>query len=95
MKRSRGRELIDVTGSPSRRATVLVDGQRIAAISTRGRDALSDADRVDVSGLPLMPGLIDLQSYMGIVSVEDGGRMTPAVVAAYMPLDSRVRPGGL
>ncbi len=56
-----GATLVDGTGGPSRPdAVVLVEGERIVAVGSRGAvDVPGDATVVDVSGRWLVPGLID------------------------------------
>jgi len=52
--------LIDGTGKPARRASVLVVGDKIQAVGEAAdAAAASTAQRMDASGLSLMPGLID------------------------------------
>ncbi len=52
--------LIDGTGAPSRRASVLVVGDTIQAVGEAADAAAAPtAKRMDASGLSLMPGLID------------------------------------
>jgi len=61
-----GGTVIDGTGAPARKATVVIDGDRIASV---GPVVPEGARRVDVSGRTVMPGLIDahvhLLSYAG------------------------------
>jgi N-acyl-D-aspartate/D-glutamate deacylase len=56
--------LIDGTGSPARRADVAVSGDRIAAVCPPGELDASDADEViDLGGLTLAPGFIDIHTH--------------------------------
>jgi len=60
----RGAVLVDGTGAdPVDRATVLLDGERIASIGER---APSDAETIDLDGCTLLPGLIDAHTHLGI-----------------------------
>ncbi len=56
-----GANLIDGTGGPVvNDATVLIDGERIKAVGPRGAVILPpNTGVVDLSGLTLLPGLID------------------------------------
>jgi imidazolonepropionase-like amidohydrolase len=65
MKVLRGGTLIDGTGAgPVTGATVVVRGQRIEAVTTRaGEDWPSDAEIIDVSGMTILPGLIDCHDH--------------------------------
>ena len=56
--------LFDGTGAPLRQADVLVEGDRIAAVTEAGADA-ADADLViDGSGKTLMPGLVEAHAHL-------------------------------
>ena len=54
----RGAQLVDGTGSPSRRADVRVDGDRITAVGDVARE--TGLAEVDLGGLTLAPGFIDI-----------------------------------
>ena len=58
--------LIDGTGAaPVRGATVVTRGDRIEAITTRNEsDFPADAEIIDVSGMTILPGLIDCHDHM-------------------------------
>ena len=56
----RGAVLLDGTGAPGREADVAVVGDRIAAI---GRVDRSGASEIDLAGLVLAPGFIDIHSH--------------------------------
>jgi N-acyl-D-aspartate/D-glutamate deacylase len=74
----RGATLIDGTGSPARPADVLVDGDRIAAIGAPGTvEAGADADVVDLDGLVLAPGFIDVHTHYDAQVLWDGD-LTPS-----------------
>ena len=66
MKVLKGGRLIDGTGAaPVEGATVVIDGNRIAAVTTRNQsDFPADAEIVDVSGMTVLPGLIDCHDHM-------------------------------
>ncbi len=62
-----GANVIDGTGAPPRRESVLVDGERIAAVGAeadRRTAAAKGVTRVDLAGLTLMPGLIDAHCHV-------------------------------
>src|SRR5947208_2332758 len=75
----RGATLVDGTGTDPRRADVIVHGERIDSVGT----AATADDTVDVSGLTLLPGLIDAHSHFGLVDLT-ASHMAPAVTAAHI-----------
>ena len=77
-----GAELIDGTGiEPARGRIVDIDGSVIASASTTVSTGRDDP-AIDVSGLTLMPGLIDAHAHHGIVEVHDADRTPLAIIAA-------------
>ena len=66
MKALVGANLIDGTGGPVvNDSTVLIDGDRIVAVGPRAAvDLPPDAERVDISGFTLLPGLIDCHDHL-------------------------------
>jgi imidazolonepropionase-like amidohydrolase len=66
MKVLKNARLIDGTGAlPVAGATIVVDGDRIAAVTTRDHaDFPSDAEIVDCAGMTVLPGLIDCHDHM-------------------------------
>ena len=66
MKALVGASLIDGTGGPVvEDATVLIDGERIKAVGPRAAVSLPpDTEVIDVSGLALIPGLIDCHDHL-------------------------------
>jgi imidazolonepropionase-like amidohydrolase len=68
MKVLRGGKLIDGTGEgPVAGATVIIRDQRIEAVTTRtAGDWPQDAQIIDVSGLTILPGLIDCHDHMAM-----------------------------
>ena len=67
MKLLIGADLIDGTGGPViKDAAVLLDGERIAGVGPRGSiPTPPGTEEVDLSGLTLMPGLIDTHDHLG------------------------------
>ena len=63
--------------SASCTAAITIVGERIDATGAAGRDT----ETVDVSGLTLLPGLIDAHSHFGLVNEFDPG-VAPAITAA-------------
>jgi N-acyl-D-aspartate/D-glutamate deacylase len=59
----RGGRLLDGTGNPWIRGDVLIEGDRIAAVGNLG-DVFAD-EVIDVSGLYVAPGFIDVHSHAG------------------------------
>ncbi|MDX6538048.1 MAG: hypothetical protein QOD37_2389, partial [Gaiellales bacterium] len=55
--------LFDGTGAPVRRASLLVEDGRIAAIAAAGEDPPEGARVIDAAGRTLMPGLIDAHQH--------------------------------
>lgn len=76
MKALIGARLIDGTGAPAvNNATVLIDNERIAAVGPRAAVALPrDAEIIDVSGMTLMPGLIDCHDHLASKSYDLSSR---------------------
>jgi imidazolonepropionase-like amidohydrolase len=68
MKVLKGGKLIDGTGAqPVADVAVLVRDRRIAAVTTRGGgDWPSDAEIIDVSGMTILPGLIDCHDHLAM-----------------------------
>ncbi|KAA1378472.1 N-acyl-D-amino-acid deacylase family protein [Aeromicrobium fastidiosum] len=58
--------LIDGTGSPARRADLLIEDDRISAVTQPGDLASTDARTIDVGGLTITPGIIDVHSHADI-----------------------------
>src|SRR5438874_2233720 len=56
----RGGQLVDGTGVPARRADVGIEGGRIAAV---GDVAANGAQEVDLAGLVLAPGFVDIHTH--------------------------------
>src|SRR6202047_1871777 len=66
MKVLKGGRLIDGTGAaPVDGATIVLRDNRIAAVTTRNQsDWPADAETIDVSRMPVLPGLIDCHDHM-------------------------------
>ncbi|HEX5454166.1 MAG TPA: amidohydrolase family protein, partial [Stellaceae bacterium] len=62
----RNGRLVDGSGAaPVAGATVVIDGNRIAAVSTRSEsDFPAGATVIDAAGMTLLPGLIDCHDHM-------------------------------
>jgi imidazolonepropionase-like amidohydrolase len=75
----RGATLIDGTGAdPRANVTVTVEGERIAAIGDASASAGDGAQALDLTGLTLLPGLIDAHTHLGMVGTD------PAMSAAEL-----------
>jgi imidazolonepropionase-like amidohydrolase len=67
MKVLKGARLIDGSGAaPVATASVVVRDQRIAAVTTSGGDWPNDAEIIDISGMTILPGLIDCHDHMAM-----------------------------
>ena len=78
-----GATLIDGTGAdPVSRATLTIEGDTIRSVDRKTPAA--GADVRDLSGLTLLPGLIDAHAHLGLVFdfEADAGAMSPAEIAA-------------
>ena len=62
----RGGRLIDGTGAaPVEAATIVIDGNRIEAVATRGAgDFPAGTEVIDIPGMTVLPGLIDCHDHM-------------------------------
>lgn len=75
-----GGTLIDGTGrDPVEDAVVLVDGDRVA--EDPGSTA-SEVEAFDLTGLTVLPGLIDLHTHLGVIDVEGQANLPVAIAAA-------------
>jgi imidazolonepropionase-like amidohydrolase len=77
-----GGSVVDGTGSDPRNADVIITDARITDVVVGGVGPA--ATSVDVTGLTLLPGLIDLHTHMGLVNVGEPEWMAPAVTAAHL-----------
>jgi imidazolonepropionase-like amidohydrolase len=81
----RGHRLIDGSGDAPREgddATVVVDAERIESVGGR-TPSLPQGDDVDLTGLTVLPGLIDAHVHLTLVDLADEeGKKTPAAVMA-------------
>jgi len=59
----RGATVFDGLGAPGHQADVAVHGDQIVAVGPEAEGALSSPRRIDVGGLALAPGFIDLHSH--------------------------------
>src|SRR5437868_13569564 len=66
MKILKGGRLIDGTGAaPVQGATIVLRDNRIETVTTRAQsDRPADAEIIDVSGMTVLPGLIDCHDHM-------------------------------
>jgi imidazolonepropionase-like amidohydrolase len=77
-----GGTLIDGSGrDPLAGTRVVVEGERIASV---GGQRPRGAEPLEATGLTVLPGLIDLHTHMGILSVAQPEAIPPAVAAAQL-----------
>ncbi len=76
--------LLDGTGrEPLADPIITIDGDRVASVT--GRSGVPATSAVlDLDGLTLLPGLIDLHSHLGVVAPEDPTTYSPAMTAALL-----------
>lgn len=82
-----GGRIIDGSGNPWFYGDVLLNGERIEAVLSRGQSAGVDAQRVDASGMVVSPGFIDIQSHSIIPLMVDGrclSKITQGVTTEIM-----------
>lgn len=66
----RNASLLDGSGGPVRAADVLIDASRIVAVGCI--DPLEGAHEIDLAGLALAPGFIDLHTHSDVALLRDG-----------------------
>jgi imidazolonepropionase-like amidohydrolase len=80
-----GGVLIDGTGrDPIEDAVVRIEGERIVDVSAGAQAARVSDEVIELDGLTLLPGLIDLHSHMGVVATANVEAMSPAMMAAHL-----------
>jgi len=68
-----GGVMVDGTGTPGRPADVAITGDRISAIAAPGAlEALSASTRLDVTGLVVAPGFVDIHTHSDTTLLSDG-----------------------
>ncbi|WP_407542602.1 D-aminoacylase (plasmid) [Deinococcus radiomollis] len=83
----RGGTLIDGTGAAGRKADLLIENHRIAAIQVPGGLPPVGAEVVDASGMVVAPGFIDVMSHSVSSLLADGlsvGKVTQGVTTEIM-----------
>jgi imidazolonepropionase-like amidohydrolase len=83
----RGARLIDGTGrDPVDNRMIRIDGERITWIGDVDRSvgASNTSSVLDLHGLTVLPGLIDLHSHLGVLAPEDPTTFSPAMTAALL-----------
>lgn len=59
----RGGTVVDGTGTPPRRADVVIEGERVAAIGPDAGSSVGDAEVVDAGDMLVTPGFVDLHTH--------------------------------
>jgi imidazolonepropionase-like amidohydrolase len=76
-----GATLIDGSGAPPRaNSEVVLEGERIMAVTDVGYQPAEGGETLDLTGLTLLPGLIDAHTHLGMVGTDT--TMSAAEVAA-------------
>jgi imidazolonepropionase-like amidohydrolase len=79
--------LLDCTGQDTREiAGISIEDNRITRIAEQGQQFTvpADAQEVDCTELTLLPGLMDLHSHMGVLSMNTAMPISPAMTAAML-----------
>lgn len=85
-----GAQIITVTGAPIPNGVLIVQRGKIVAVGPSGSTAIpSDAERYDVTGKILMPGLVDTHSHIGGGSGADGSAPLQPDVRLLDSFDAR------
>jgi len=82
-----GGRIVDGSGNPWFYGDVLIEGQKIEAVLSRGQSDGIDAARVDATGHVVCPGFIDIQSHSIIPLMVDGrclSKITQGVTTEIM-----------
>ncbi|HEX6872291.1 MAG TPA: amidohydrolase family protein [Micromonosporaceae bacterium] len=81
----RGTFMLDCTGAEPRddAVSIAVEGDRIAEISSSTSTGAPD-QVLDLGGLTLLPGLLDLHSHLGVISWQPHEGYSGAMIAALM-----------
>jgi N-acyl-D-amino-acid deacylase len=84
----RGGTVVDGTGAPSRAADVLVRGDRIEAVGP-GLEAPPGASVLDVAGLVVAPGFIDIHSHVDrqVFALEASTQTAQGITTAVVGVD--------
>jgi imidazolonepropionase-like amidohydrolase len=78
-----GGTVIDGTGAEPQQGEVVAIGDRIAAVGVTGSSA-DPSTTIDVSGLTVLPGLVDLHTHMGLVETGEPDSTPAAILAAHL-----------
>ncbi len=97
----RGATVIDGTGAEPRQATVVVDGNRIAAVldgatpelppQLQGNGARGETVVYDATGMTLLPGLIDTHDHLSHVGLDVYRRLATSPALACFELAATLR----
>lgn len=92
-----GGKIIDGSGNPWFYGDVLLKGDRIEAVLTRGQSSGVDARKIDATGMIVCPGFIDIQSHSLVPLMIDGrclSKITQGVTTEIMGEGSTPAPFG-
>lgn len=83
-----GADVIDgIADEPSKRHSIVIEGSSISAFSKQAPACQHDAETIDLSGMTVLPGLIDAHSHLAMVydfnAEADNGLFSAAEIAAW------------
>lgn len=85
-----GAKVLPITGDEIENGVVVVDGKKIAAVGAADDVLIPDsANRIDVKGKTIMPGLICTHSHLGGIGAADGSGPIQPGVRVYESLNVR------
>src|SRR6266550_3228969 len=68
--------IVDGTDRPPFRGTVLVEGDRLTVLRTPRAPTIEGAEVVDVAGLAVAPGIVDLHTHSDVSNLSEPGAIS-------------------